>query len=104
VSAATGDGRLRERWLFLAPSFAVFLIVFAAPLLLFFVISFWSVRNFKLQPDFTFAAWGRFFSEYGGLTIYTMSVGLVVGALCTALGFLFAYAARFKAMRCWWLC
>ena len=85
--------------LFLAPALAVLTGIFALPVLLLFVISFWSVKNFKLQPDFTFAAWQRFFAVYGDLTLYTLVVGLVTGLLCTVLGFVFAYAARFKVGR-----
>jgi spermidine/putrescine transport system permease protein len=85
--------------LFLAPALAVLVGVFALPIVLLFAVSFWSVRNFKLQPDFTFAAWQRFITVYGDLTLYTLMVGLLTGLLCTVLGFIFAYAARFKAGR-----
>ena len=83
----------------LAPAFAILIGVFAVPMLLLFAVSFWSVRSFKLQPDFTFAAWQRFFTVYGDLTLYTLLIGLAAGLLCTVLGFIFAYAARFKAGR-----
>jgi spermidine/putrescine transport system permease protein len=85
--------------LFLTPAFAILIGVFALPVMLLFVVSFWSVRSFKLQPDFSFVAWQRFFTVYGDLTLYTLLVGLVAGFLCTVLGFTFAYAARFKAGR-----
>jgi len=84
---------------FLAPAIAVLAFVFAIPIVLLFIVSFWSVKNFKLQPDVSLAAWQRFFTVYGDLTLYTLLVGLLVGLLCTALGFVFAYAARFKAGR-----
>ena len=85
--------------MFLAPALAVFAGIFAAPMLLLFVVSFWSVSNFRLQPDFTFAAWQRFVTDYGGLTLYTLGIGIVAGLLCTALALAFAYAVRFKAGR-----
>ena len=81
----------------LAPAAAVFAGVFAVPAVLLFIVSFWSVRSFKLRPDFSFAAWQRFATEYWDLTLYTLLVGLVAGVVCTVLGFLFAYAARFKS-------
>ena len=84
---------------FLAPAAAVLAFVFAIPIVLLFIVSFWSVKNFKLQPDVSLAAWQRFFTVYGDLTLYTLLVGLLVGLLCTGLGFVFAYAARFKAGR-----
>jgi len=85
--------------LFLVPALAVLMGVFAIPVVLLFAVSFWSVKNFKLQPDFTFAAWQRFIGVYGDLTLYTLMIGLATGLLCTVLGFVFAYAARFKAGR-----
>jgi len=84
---------------FLAPAAAVLAFVFAIPIVLLSIVSFWSVKNFKLQPDVSLAAWQRFFTVYGDLTLYTLLVGLLVGLLCTGLGFVFAYAARFKAGR-----
>lgn len=90
---------MRRAILLLAPSFAVLIGIFAIPVLLLFVVSFWSVKTFRLQPDFSFAAWQRFFTVYGDLTLYTLAVGLAVGLFCTLLGFVFAYAARFKAGR-----
>lgn len=90
---------MRRVVLLLAPSFAVLIGIFAIPVLLLFVVSFWSVKTFRLQPDFSFAAWQRFFTVYGDLTLYTLAVGLAVGLFCTLLGFIFAYAARFKAGR-----
>ena len=90
---------MRRAILLLAPSFAVLIGIFAIPVLLLFAVSFWSVKTFRLQPDFSFAAWQRFFTVYGDLTLYTLAVGLAVGLFCTLLGFIFAYAARFKAGR-----
>jgi spermidine/putrescine transport system permease protein len=84
---------------FLAPALAVFAFVFAVPMALLFVISFWSVRNFRLQPDFSLAAWGRFFGDYGGLALYTLGIGVVAGLLCAGIALAFAYAVRFKAGR-----
>ena len=74
----------------------VFTAVFALPVALLFAVSFWSVKSFRLQPDFTFTAWQRFITQYWELTLYTLFVGLMAGIICTVLGFVFAYAARFK--------
>lgn len=84
---------------FLSPAGAVFAAVFAIPALMLFVVSFWSVRSFKLRPDVSLAAWQRFITEYWDLTLYTLLIGVTTGLLCTVLGFIFAYAARFKAGR-----
>lgn len=83
----------------LSPAGVVFAGVFAIPALMLFVVSFWSVRSFKLRPDVSLAAWQRFITEYWDLTLYTLLIGISTGLLCTILGFIFAYAARFKAGR-----
>jgi spermidine/putrescine transport system permease protein len=91
-----GEGRA---WPFLAPSMALAAGLFLAPMLLLFAVSFWSVRNFKLTPGFGFAAWARFVENYGGLTLYSILIGVAVAAICAGLGLAFAYAVRFHAGR-----
>jgi spermidine/putrescine transport system permease protein len=85
--------------LFLAPAMAVVGVVLLAPLALLLVISFWTVRSFKLQPDFSLDAWTRFLVNYGGLTIYTLAVGLLTAVICLIVGMAFAYGVRFRAGR-----
>lgn len=89
----------RRDAIFLTPALGIFALLFAAPMVLLFVVSFWSVRNFRLQPDLSLAAWTRFVEDYGGLALYTLLIGIVVGVLCTAIALAFAYAVRFKAGR-----
>lgn len=91
-----GEGRA---WPFLAPALAIAAGRFFAPMLLLFAVSFWSVKSFKLTPGFGFAAWARFVDKYGGLTVYSITIGLAVAAICTGLGLAFAYAVRFRAGR-----
>jgi spermidine/putrescine transport system permease protein len=91
-----GGGRA---WPFLAPALALATGLFAAPMLLLFAVSFWSVKSFKLTPGFGIAAWVRFVENYGGLALYSIAVGLAVAAMCTGLGLAFAYAVRFHAGR-----
>lgn len=90
--------RRRDAW-FLAPSLAIVILALLLPMLLLLVISFWSVRSFKLQPDFSLDAWQRFFVNYGGLTLYTLLIGIATATICVAVGLGFAYGARFKAGR-----
>ena len=66
----------RSEAFFLAPAFGILTFIFALPVALLFVISFWSVKSYRLRPDFTFVAWQHFIVEYGGLTVYTLLVGL----------------------------
>ena len=48
----------RDAW-FLAPSLAIVVVMLLAPMGLLLVISFWSVRSFKLQPDFKSLRWAQ---------------------------------------------
>jgi spermidine/putrescine transport system permease protein len=88
----------RQNWLLL-PAALVFLSAFAAPLLYFLVISFWSVRARIMRPDFTFknyvATWADYYDAMGS----TLLIALAIGALTTLLAMGFAYAIRFKCGR-----
>lgn len=87
----------RRGWLLLAPALAVLGGLFAGPAALLLAVSFWEVRSFRLIPALSFEAWVDVVQGYGRLALYTVGIGLAVGALTTALGFAFAYAARFQA-------
>lgn len=88
----------RQNWLLL-PAALVFLGAFAAPLLYFLVISFWSVRARIMRPDFTLknyiATWADYYDAMGS----TLLIALAIGALTTMLALGFAYAIRFKCGR-----
>ncbi|HJT11526.1 MAG TPA: ABC transporter permease [Dongiaceae bacterium] len=88
----------RQNWLLL-PAALVFLGAFAAPLLYFLVISFWSVRARIMHPDFTLknyiATWADYYDAMGS----TLLIAFAIGALTTLLALGFAYAIRFKCGR-----
>lgn len=88
----------RQNWLLL-PAALVFLGAFAAPLLYFLVISFWSVRARIMRPDFTLknyiATWADYYDAMGS----TLLIALAIGTLTTLLALGFAYAIRFKCGR-----
>jgi spermidine/putrescine transport system permease protein len=90
--------RERQNWLLL-PAALVFLGAFAAPLLYFLVISFWSVRARIMRPDFTIknyvATWADYYDAMGS----TLLIAFAIGALTTLLALGFAYAIRFKCGR-----
>ncbi len=93
---------MRERaatYLLLAPAALVFGALFVLPLAYFLVISFWRVRLFKLQPDFTFLNYGQVFELHLPTLVFTLALALLVAALTTILGFVYAYLIRFKAGR-----
>jgi len=70
---------------------------FALPLLFLVVISFWSVQNFRLEPDFTFRNWGTmmtretFWSAYG----YTWQLALGAAFLASLVALPAAYSITF---------
>ena len=88
----------RQNWLLL-PAALVFLGAFAAPLLYFLVISFWSVRARIMRPNFTLknyvATWADYYDAMGS----TLLIAFAIGALTTLLALGFAYAIRFKCGR-----
>src|SRR5262245_7693271 len=91
---------MRDRaatYLLLAPAALVFGALFVLPLAYFLVISFWRVRLFKLQPDFTPFNYGQVFELHLPTLVFTLSLALLVAALTTMLGFIYAYLIRFRA-------
>lgn len=83
----------------LAPSSAVFLLFFVAPILYFFVVSFWRVEAYKLVPAATLANYATAFDEYSRSLIFTFVMALVISTVVTVLAFVFAYGCRFRAGR-----
>lgn len=88
-----------RRSLFLLPSGLVLAGLFALPMALLFVVSFWTVRNFMLRPAFSFDAYARVFDSYGGVLASTLFAGAATAVICTVAGFVFAYGIRFRAGR-----
>ncbi len=86
----------RKHWPLL-PAGLLYAGVFVAPLLFFFVISFWSVKSRILRPDFTVKNYVATWVQYWDSMANTMAVALMIAAVTTVLAFGFAYAVRFKA-------
>jgi spermidine/putrescine transport system permease protein len=87
---------LRGPALLLAPSALVFVAIFAVPFVLFFAISFWKLDQYDIKPAFTFANYAEVKAKYLGIAAFTIFLSALVAALTTAMGFLYAYVARFK--------
>jgi len=90
---------LNLRFLLLAPSSAIFLILFLLPVSYFFVISFWRVRAYRLRPDATLDQYVTVWVEYSQPLIYTFAVAFAIAVVTTAIAFAYAYFCRFKAGR-----
>jgi spermidine/putrescine transport system permease protein len=86
-------------YLLIAPSAAIFALLFIAPFAYFFVLSFWRVRLYKLRPEFTFANYELVWHDYLDVGLFTIGLALVVALLTTLAGFLYAYIIRFRAGR-----
>jgi spermidine/putrescine transport system permease protein len=82
-----------------APGWLVVGTLFAVPLVMLFVVSFWTVRSFRLQPAFSLAAYARVLGEYLGVLGITLGLAFAVALVCVLLGFAFALAVRFHAGR-----
>lgn len=88
-----------RRALALVPAYGLLTILFFVPVALLFAVSFWSVRSFQLRPDFTLAAYARTLTAYGPILLWTLVIAAAVAILCTVIGFVFAYGARFRMGR-----
>jgi spermidine/putrescine transport system permease protein/putrescine transport system permease protein len=69
------------------------IVFFAAPLAFLIVVTFWTVRSFRLEPAFSFDNWSKilFSTPFQRALIYTGEIA----ALCTALTLLIALPAAY---------
>ena len=91
--------RQRNNYLLIAPSAAIFAVLFIAPFLYFFVLSFWQVKLFELSSELTTKNYVETFDRYAGILGFTVQMAAIIALLTTALGFVYAYIVRFKAGR-----
>ena len=85
--------------LLLAPAALLFLGLFGASSMFYFVVSFWSVKLYKLRADFTFVNYVKSLEQQWSVLLFTLELSLIIGIVTTVLGFIFAYIVRFKAGR-----
>ncbi|WP_440997408.1 ABC transporter permease [Arhodomonas sp. SL1] len=74
------------------------LAFFVVPLIFLVVITFWTVRNFRLMPDFEFANWAHMYTRVYFYDAYLRTFGLALAAtaIISAVAFPCAYAIAFK--------
>ncbi|MBX6323451.1 MAG: ABC transporter permease [Rhodospirillaceae bacterium] len=89
----------RLPYLLIAPAATIFALLFVAPFVHFFLISFWTVRSYRLRPDLSLASYARVGRDYVDIALFTVVLALVVALLTTLAGFLYAYIIRFRAGR-----
>jgi ABC-type spermidine/putrescine transport system permease subunit I len=73
-------------------------VFFVAALAFLVVMTFWSVQNFRVVPDFTFANWAKMFSAgyFQQTYLRTFGYGALAAALASVLAFPCAYGIAFK--------
>ncbi|MGH6875146.1 MAG: hypothetical protein ACREDW_09025, partial [Aestuariivirgaceae bacterium] len=89
--------RLPPQLTALAPAALAWLLLFAAPLAYFFVISFWSVKARIMRPDFTAKNYLATIADYGDVLLHTLLIGLAIAFVTTAFAYAFAFAIRFRS-------
>jgi spermidine/putrescine transport system permease protein len=89
----------RAPYLLIAPAALVFVTLFVASTVYFFVISFWTVRLFRAVPDLTLANYAKAFNVHWGSAVRTIGIALAIALLTTGLGFLYGWLIRFKVGR-----
>lgn len=78
------------------PAAFIFVATFVLPFIYFFVISFWVVDYFELTPAATMANYREMVDRYVGVSLYTLWLSTVTALTTVAIGFLYAFIARFK--------
>ena len=73
-------------------------IFFLAPLAFLVVMTFWSVKNFRLEPDFDSVNWVKMWSKGYVVDTYlrTLGYGALAAVVCSVLAFPASYALAFK--------
>src|SRR5262245_54345844 len=82
-----------------APSAAIFVLIFVAPFLYFLIISLWRVQAYRMRPATTLQNYAIVFADYTNPLLFSLAVALVVALVTTSLAFAFAYGIRFRAGR-----
>ena len=74
------------------------LLFFLFPLVFLIALSFWTVKNFRLQPDFDTANWVRMYGRGVFWQAYFLTLGLAASAsvIASVLAFPCSYAIAFK--------
>jgi spermidine/putrescine transport system permease protein len=74
-------------------------VFFLAPLVFLVVMTFWTVKNFRLSPDFDTVNWVNMFSKGYVIDTYfrTLWYSVVAAIVCSILAFPASYALAFKS-------
>jgi ABC-type spermidine/putrescine transport system permease subunit I len=91
-------GQLRFALSLGAPSLIWQVAFFVVPLGFLVAMTFWSVKSFRLQPDFTFANWMTILKAgfFHNAFIYTLWLSLLAAALASLIAFPAAYTLAYR--------
>lgn len=91
------ESRLPAVLRLVGPASAFYGVFFAAPLLILFVLSFWSMRGFNLVPGFTLSNYTQSLTSslYRAVLLRTILVGFVTACLVVPVAYMFSYLMRF---------
>jgi ABC-type spermidine/putrescine transport system permease subunit I len=86
-----------------APVLAWQLIFFVAPLVFLVVVTFWTVRSFRLEPDFSLDNWSRILNStpFQRALIYTAEISVICAVLTVAIALPAAYTIAFRLSPRW---
>lgn len=85
--------------LLVLPAALVYAGLFVAASVYFLLVSFWSVRGFRLSPTLTLKNYAETFTTYLEPTATTLLLALGIAVLTTAVAFAYAWLIRFRAGR-----
>jgi spermidine/putrescine transport system permease protein len=81
------------------PSLGLFAFLFVAPLVYFFLVSFWQFRSYRLVHEPTLANYAEVLRTYLPLVGFTLGMAVAIALCSLCFGFLYAFIIRFKAGR-----
>jgi spermidine/putrescine transport system permease protein len=83
--------------LLILPAAVIYAGLFVAATVYFFILSFWSVKSFRVVADFTFKNYAKTFTTYLGSAEITLLIAFAIALAATVLGFYYAWLIRFRA-------
>lgn len=91
---------MRRSWataILILPAGLIYVGLFVAAAAYFFLISFWSIKTYRIVPAFTFANYAKTFSTYLSSAATTLLIAFVIATAATLIGFFYAWLVRFRA-------
>lgn len=75
----------------MTPAAAVLGLLFIAPLIWFFVVSFWEVKLFKVVPGVSLSNYAKVITDYVGPIAFTAAISAAIAVVTTVLAFVVAH-------------